>query len=166
MEDDIITTTKYSKTKATSYEKRLIKILSEDHNNDNTQLKKKRKSSSNNNNLNSKLLEDVAFEMSNISSDDVLITKYIKKKLRYIIKNTIHNSVDKMAIIPNYEKKNLNSKIGLKLSILDQKILEEIMGKKIEKKNSKKFYEMVLKYNNDNNEKKRKFCVHLSTPTF
>ena len=102
--------------------------------------------------------------MSNISSDDVLVTKYIKKKLRYIIKNTIHNSVDKMVIIPNYEKKNLNSKIGLKLSILDQKILEEIMGKKIEKKySSKNFYEMVLKYNN-NNEKKRKFCVHLSTP--
>ena len=160
MEDDIITTTKYSKTKATSYEKRLIKILSEDNDNiDNTQLKKKR-----NKILNSKFLEDVAFEMSNISSDDVLVTKYIKKKLRYIIKNTIHNSVDKMVIIPNYEKKNLNSKIGLKLSILDQKILEEIMGKKIEKKySSKNFYEMVLKYNN-NNEKKRKFCVHLSTP--
>ena len=160
MEDDIIMPTKYSKTKTTSYEKKLIKILSEDNGNDDDdkniiKIRKKR----NCKRMNDNLLGDIAFEMSNISSDELLVSKYIKRKMKYMIRNTICNSIDKLELVPDYEKKDLNSNIGLKLSLLDEKILEDITGNKIEKDNSKKFYEMVLKYNN--NDKKRKFCVHL-----
>ena len=114
--DDNIIPIKYSKTKTTSYEKKFIKILldndgnydddedddnDEDNRNKNAIIRKKRKRQK----LNDYIVGEIALEMSNISSDESLVHKFIKKKMDFMIRNTIHNSIDKLELIPDYEKK-------------------------------------------------------------
>ena len=158
-------TGKYSKNKVTTCEKNLIKILS---NNDNSKSKTRNNNNNNNNNLynNNILITDIAFNISEIGNDNNLIYKYIEKKLKYMIKETIKNVVYQIELISDYEKKDLNSKIGLKLTLIEKESLEEILNDVINLY-SKSFYEIKLKYNNNNNNNNnfttRNFCTHLST---
>ena len=121
--DDDIIPIKYSKTKTTSYEKKFIKILldndgkyddeddddddddnddnDDDNKNKNAIIRKKRKRQK----LNDYIVGEIALEMSNISSDESLVSKFIKKKMDFMIRNTIRNSIDKLELIPDYEKK-------------------------------------------------------------
>ena len=39
----------------------------------------------------------------------------------FMIRNTIRNSIDKLELIPDYEKKDLKCNIGLKLSLFNKK---------------------------------------------
>ena len=145
---------KYSKNKQVSYEKKLKKILETDNNNK-MKIKKKEIIETND-----KIIKNIAFEMSNISNDKLSIYKYIEKPINYIINNTIRNSINKMKLIPDFEKRDINFNIGLKLSLFEKKILQDIIGKDIEKWDFNKFYEIYFN-NFFNNEKMTKFCTHL-----
>lgn len=145
---------KYSKNKQVSYEKKLKKILETDNNNK-MKIKKKEIIETND-----KIIKNIAFEMSNISNDKLSIYKYIEKPINYIINNTIRNSINKMELIPDFEKRDINFNIGLKLSLFEKKILQDIIGKDIEKWDFNKFYEIYFN-NFFNNEKMTKFCTHL-----
>ena len=148
----------YSKNKTINYEKSIKAILFNDNNN---------KSNNNNNNL----LTDIAFAMSEIANDKILVNKYIEKKMNYLIKNTIYQMVQQINPISNY-KFNKNSQIGIKLSAIEKEIIEKnILNNVI---NFNIFYEIYLKGinnnndddnddddgNNNNNINKRKFCIH------
>lgn len=175
----MITTAKYSKNKVTTYRKQLLKILntttttnsktnfkikSKLHQKDKSKILRINNNKTFNNNnkkqYNDTLITDIAFEISEIASNTNLVNKYIENKMKYMITNTIRNSINQIKLIPDYEKKDLlNSQIGLKLTPIDIEIIEKyILQQNSIDFYSPNFYEIYLKYNNNNQT--RNICVH------
>ena len=103
-------------------------------------------------NINNSLITDIAFNISEIANDKALVNKYIEKKLNFLIKNTIQQSIHEIKIIPDYEKNNF-SRIGLKLpSQTEKEVIQTILGEEIK---SSSFYEICLNTRN--------FCAHFCT---
>ena len=144
----------YSRNKIIYYEKIVKNIL-------------KIKNNLNNSN-NDILITDIAFCMSDIANDKVIVNNKIEKKFNYLIKNTIVQSIHQINQISSYKKKEFcnnynesNNRIGLKLSKIETEIIQDILRDLI---NFDLFYEMCLKCNNNNNNQTRNICVRFCPP--
>ena len=155
-----MTSNDFSKTKIINYEKVIKAALYNYNNNNNNNNDDDDDDDGNNNKFNKTLISDMAFHMSEIANDKKLVNKYIEKKLNYLITNTMQNTISRVNLIPDYEKPDLNSRIGLKLSQIEREIIQTILNETI---NLNLFYEISLKSSN-NDQTTRNICVHFCSP--
>ena len=116
------------------------------------------------------LIKDMARQMSEIASDKRMVNKYLEKKLKYLIKRTIRETMLRVKLISDYEKTDKNefqnSRIGLKLSPIEKVLIQDhILREGFLTPGY--FYEISLKNQNHNKEElngeerpTRNFCVH------
>ena len=152
-----MTTNCYSRNKIINYEKFIKMVLFNRKNNDN--------------NFNEDLITNIAFHMSEIANDQILVNKYIEKKIKSLIVNTMLQTIDQITPVSEYEKKEFSdnnsnySRVGLKLSQIEKELIQHKLQDSI---NSNLFYEICLKCNDDNgnsnNKTTRNICVHFCLP--
>lgn len=135
---------KYSRSKTSNYEKKIRNILNP------------------HDLVNDSYITNIAFNMSEISSDPHLIDKYIHNNINRIVQNTVIHSVNAITPVRNYKHpNNIDNRLGVCLSTFYENILEKYFDVNID---DDYYYEIKLNklFDHDNNSNNtRSFCTRL-----